>query len=85
MRLQNHKEKPQLSLEEKVMEEKNRKFHSWKKNEITQLLFSKMRQEVEDNMIRVVWNNIENEDIVKGHIQAYQNILNVTLEDLLSE
>jgi len=74
-----------LSLEEKVMEEKNRKFHSWKKNEITQLLFSKMRQEVEDNMIRVVWNNIENEDIVKGHIQAYQNILNVTLEDLLSE
>jgi len=74
-----------LSLEEKVMEEKNRKFHSWKKNEITQLLFARMKEEVEDKMEGIVWNKYENEELVKGYIQAYQLILNFTLEDLFSE
>lgn len=57
-------------------------FGHWKQHDVTKLLFSKMKQEVEDKTLGLVWNSFEEPEIVKGYIRAYHNILNIQKEDL---
>jgi hypothetical protein len=74
-----------LTPEEKVEEERKRRFSSWRKNEVTQILFKKLTKEIEEKMHGIVWNNYDDPEIVKGYIRAYTNLLTLEMEDIYSD
>lgn len=60
-------------------------FKGWKQNEVTKLLFKKLKKEIEEKKDGLVWNSYDNAEIVKGYIRAYSNILDMEIEDLIHE
>ena len=57
-------------------------FHEWKKHEVTQQFFKKLRQEREVMVDSVIYKQVEEPDVVIGRIQAIDQLLTLDFEVL---
>lgn len=71
--------------DEQITEERNRQFASWKRHEVTRLLFKRLSAEVEKVQDGLIWDRFDNPDSVKGMARAYLNLISLTQEELFSE
>ena len=74
-----------MITEEQVLEQWGLEFASWKRHKGTKALLKKLKQAIDDATVQVIWNKAEHEDIVKGYIRAYTNILELTPEELFND
>ena len=69
-------------MNQEELEQLRQRFNRWRRNDVTQAVFLKLRDEREKLVTGMVYGHYENNDVVRGIIQAIDNLLNIDMEEV---